>query len=178
MAPGRVAVPSWRCGCGAAGAMASRDTVTCESIPRQLSPAGCEGGSGPEGLCSPDTHRPEIRSVSALMYGPRSWEMPLAPSARICRIRSSSGKERARTALAGAQSSAPCTTPGHGSAPAGAGDEEEEQEGDHSHVLPWHSPPLPPVLQLCPSQLGHRAASEGQVLLLHHFQSLRDTLWL
>lgn len=67
------------------------------------------------GLCSPNTHRPEIRSVSALMYGPRSWEweMPLAPSARICRIRSSSGGGRAQTVLAELSTQ---HHPGHGSA--------------------------------------------------------------
>lgn len=59
-------------------------------------------------LRSPHTYRPEIRSVSALMYSPRSWEWetPLAPSARICRMRSSSG-ETAQRALAGAQHADP-----------------------------------------------------------------------
>lgn len=112
------------------------------------------------GLCSPNTHRPEIRSVSALMYGPRSWEweMPLAPSARICRIRSSSGGGRAQTVL---QSSAPSTIQGMAQPRAGAG--EDEEKGHSDVLLPAPCPP-PPVYPSLATMLG-TAGSEGQVLL-------------
>lgn len=98
------------------------------------------------GLCSLNTYRPEIRSVSALMYGPRSWEweMPLAPSARICRIRSSSEERESANNIS--RSTAPSITPGVGSAPfrlshvCGTG----EAEG-HGEVL-LHGTALPSSL--------------------------------
>lgn len=145
-----------------------------------LSSAGCEGrGWGalaPQGLCSPNTHRPEIRSVSALMYGPRSWEMPLAPSARICRIRSSSGKEKAQTALAGAQHH----TRAWLSHLVELGRRSRVTVMSFSLGQPSPAPcPPAPVYPSLATVLGRELLlQKAKLFFSSHFQRLRDTLWL
>lgn len=104
--------------------------------------------------------------------------MPLAPSARICRIRSSSGERESANNIG--RSTAPSTALGDGSALLGLshiyGTGEEEGQGE---VL-LHGTALPSSLSSnsCP-QLGCRAWHEtanlrGQVLpLLHSFTGIQ-----
>lgn len=182
MAPGRVAVPSWSCGgCRSPGQQGQSDPGNIPK-PAQLRWVRGQGvgGSGPVGLCSPNTHRPEIRSVSALMYGPRSWEMPLAPSARICRIRSSSGKERAQTALAGAQLPAPPQA--RLSHRLGQGRRRRRRVTAMSFSLGQPSPapwPPAPVYPSLATELGRELLlQKAKFSFSSHLQILRDMLWL